>query len=193
MYPTMNELEEMQSQLALLKQKLNKEEIVNDQLLRDVTRQRVRRLNRNVWQEGICVVFVMTFGNFVFRQMGCSWWFIAGTTVMMLICFLATFIPHRRVKESEIMQGDLLTVAKQVRRLRKLYDDWMRIDIPMVSVWFIWFLVELYFQHTDSLFIFLFTAVGTLIGGVVGGSIGWHQHKKYVREMDEIITQIEGA
>ena len=187
----MDELQEMQAQMALLKQKLNNEEIVNDRLLREVTRQRVHRLNRNVWQEGMCVLLVITFGNYAFHQMGCSWWFIGATTVMMLGCFLARLIPHRRVKESEIMQGDLLTVAKQVRRLRQLYKDWVRISIPMVVVWFIWFLVEIYFQHTDSLFIFVFTAIGTAAGGTVGGIIGGRQHKKFIREMDEIIAQIE--
>lgn len=44
----MDELQEMQAQMALLKEKLNNEEIVNDQLLRDVTRLRVRRVNRNI-------------------------------------------------------------------------------------------------------------------------------------------------
>lgn len=191
MRTTMDELQEMQAQMALLKEKLNNEEIVNDQLLRDVTRLRVRRVNRNVWIETICVLFVITVDNGVFHQLGCSWWFIGGTTAMMLACLLATVIPHRRVKEHEIMQGDLLTVAKQVRRLRQAYDDWLKIGIPMALVWVIWLLVELYFQHTDNLPLFVCIAIGILGGGAVGGWIGGRQHKKYVREMDEIIRQIE--
>lgn len=191
MRTTMDELQKMQAQMALLKEKLNNEEIVNDQLLRDVTRLRVRRVNRNVWIETICVLFVIIVDNGVFHQLGCSWWFIGGTTAMMLACLLATVIPHRRVKESEIMQGDLLTVAKQVRRLRQAYNDWLKIGIPMALVWVIWLLVELYFQHTDNLPLFVCIAIGILGGGAVGGWIGGRQHKKYVREMDEIIRQIE--
>lgn len=71
-----------------------------------------------VWIEGICNLFVVTFGNYIFYGFGCSWWFIGGTTLMMLVCFWATLLPHRRVKEREIMQGDLLIVSKQVRQLR---------------------------------------------------------------------------
>ena len=67
----MDELQEMQAQMALLKQKLNNEEIINDRLLREVTRQRVRRLSRMVWIEGICALFVVTFGNYVFYGFGC--------------------------------------------------------------------------------------------------------------------------
>lgn len=189
----MDELQEMQAQMALLKQKINNEEIVNDRLLREVTRQRTRRLNRAVWIEGVCALFVVIFGNSVFWGLDCSWWFIGGTTVMMIVCFLATLLPFRRVKENEIMQGDLLTVAKQVRRLRQLYKNWIWIGLSMASVWFIWFLAELYIHHTDDLTFVICIAVGAIAGGIAGGIIGNRQNKQYIREMDEIITQIESA
>lgn len=177
--------------MALLKQKLNNEEIVNEQLLRDVTRQRVRRLNRAVWIEGISALFVAVFGNCVFYGLGCSWWFIGGTTLMMLVCFLATLLPFRRVKESEIIQGDLLTVSKQVRRLRQLYRNWIWIGFSMAAIWLMWFFAELYLHHTDDLVFVICIAVGAICGGAVGGIIGSLQNKKYIREMDEIIAQIE--
>ena len=102
----------MKEQLQVLKTKLNEQEIINDQLLRHVTQQRMRRINRNVWQQGFCCLFVVTFGNYVFRSMHCSWYFVAGTCLLMLVSFLATLLPHRWVSEEEIITGDLLTVAK---------------------------------------------------------------------------------
>ncbi len=187
----MDELQEMQAQMALLKQKLNNEEIINDRLLREVTRQRVQRLSRMVWIEGICALFVVTFGNYIFYGFGCSWWFIGGTTLMMLVCFLATLLPHRRVKEREIMQGDLLTVSKRVRQLRQFYKNWIRIGFSMVAIWLIWFFTELYLHHTDDLTFVISIAVGAIVGGAIGGIIGSLQNKKCIREMDEIIGQIE--
>ena len=80
----MDELVEMREQMNLLKSKLDKQEIVNDRLLREVTSQRVRRLNRNVWQEGIACLFVITFGSYSFLQLGCSWWFVGFTIAYML-------------------------------------------------------------------------------------------------------------
>ncbi len=186
----MNELEEMRQQMAVLKDKLEKETIVSDKLLREVTRQKVRRLNRNVWQQGIGAAFVLTFGNWVFYNIGCSWYFIAATSLMMIVCFFATLIPHRRVHQDEIMSGDLLHVAKQVRRLRKVYQDWIKIGIPMIIVWFSWWCWEIY-QNAGSLTLFVPMAGGGIIGGIVGGLIGWSMHKCYLREMDDIIKQIE--
>ncbi len=186
----MEELEVMRQQMAVLKDKLEKETIVSDKLLREVTRQKVRRLNRNVWQQGIAAVFVLTFGNWLFYQTGCSWWFIAGTSLMMVVCMIATIIPHSWVKQEDVMSGDLLQVAKQVRRLRKLYQDWIKIAIPMLVVWFAWWGWELY-TSVGNREIFISMCCGGLVGGIIGGGIGWWKHKRLLREMDEIINQIE--
>lgn len=184
------ELLEMREQLNLLKDKLDKETIVNDRLLREVTRQKVHRLNRNVWQEGFACLFVVTFGTWSFYNMHLSWWFIGATILMMIVCFLATLIPHSRIKMNEIMSGDLLTVAKQVRRLKHLYREWLRYGIPAVIVWMAWFAYEI-ICSCDNWKIGISMIVGGIIGGITGGAIGLHMHKKLLREMDELIEDIE--
>jgi len=186
----MEELEEMRAQLALLKTKLDSESIVNDRLMREVTRQRVRRLNRNVWQEGIACLFVVTVGNYVFHHLGCSIWFMVATTLMMTICFLATIIPHSRVKMDEIMSGDLLTVAKQVRRLKQTYQDWIKYGLILITLWLGWFAYEIYLITSD--WHLALPMIGAcFIGGCIGGIIGYTMHRRLVREMDEIIASIE--
>ena len=50
----MDALLEIKEQLQVLKTKLDEQEIINEQLLRHVTQQRLRRINRNVWQQGFC-------------------------------------------------------------------------------------------------------------------------------------------
>ena len=89
------------------------------------------------------------------------------------------------------MQGDLLTVSKRVRQLRQFYKNWIRIGFSMVAIWLIWFFTELYLHHTDDLTFVISIAVGAIVGGAIGGIIGSLQNKKCIREMDEIIGQIE--
>lgn len=184
------ELLEMREQLNLLKEKLDKEAIVNDHLLREITRQKVHRLNRNVWQEGFACLFVITFGTYVFCDMHLSWWFIGATILMMIACFLATLIPHRRIKMDEIMSGDLLTVARQIRRLKHIYREWIKIGIPIGILWVTWFSYEI-IQVCDNWHVGISMIIGGIIGGITGGAIGLHSHKKLVREMDELIEEIE--
>lgn len=185
----MDELEEMRVQLTQLKEQLNNQEIVSDKLLRSVTWQKVNRLNRNVWQEGLAVLFVITFGNYSFYKLGTSWWFMGATTLMMITCFLATFIPHNWIKKADVFSGDLLTVAGQVRKLRKFYKDWVKYGTCMIIPWAIWLAFEIYKASDDSIIAFS-TIIGMLIGGTVGGFIGYARNKKFVSEMDDIINQI---
>lgn len=187
----MDELVEMREQMNLLKSKLDKQEIVNDRLLREVTSQRVRRLNRNVWQEGVTCLFVITFGSYSFLQLGCSWWFVGFTIAYMLFCFLATIIPHNWIKQRDINNGDLLTVAKQVRRLKKLYHNWKRFGWPSVIPWLGWFFGEIYFAHAGNTLLTICIIASCAAGALIGGLIGWTRHKKFVSEMDEIIQSLE--
>lgn len=188
----MDELQDLKEQLSLLKSKLDKEAIVNDKLMREVTRQKVRRLNRNVWQEGLACLFVITFGNFSFYKMGLSWWFIGATTAMMIGCFLGTLIPHQRIRMEEIMNGNLLTVAHEVKHLKMIYNEWLKFGIPMVILWFGWFAYEVYTAMGEWK-LAMAMIVGGFVGGISGGLVGWKMHKKLIQEMDDIINDIESA
>ena len=185
----MDELQEMREQLAALKEKLNKQEVVNDHLIRSLLNQKMKVVNQRGWVSGIAALFVITFGNWMFHQMGLSNCFLMGTTIMMTICCAATWISHSWVKSDNIATGDLLTVAKQVRRLRKVYVDWKYIAIPMIAVWFAWFSIECYHVMQDYV-LTLVTLSGCLIGGLVGGVLGFRQNKKVVRELDDMLRQI---
>ena len=109
---------------------------------------------------------------------------------MMIICCAATWISHSWVKSDNIANGDLLTVAKQVRRLQKVYVNWKYIAVPMVVVWFSWFSLEFYHVMQD-LMMTLITLSGGLLGGIIGGTIGFMQNRKVVRELDNMLHQIE--
>ncbi len=185
----MDELQEMREQMAALKEKLNKQEVVNDRLIRDILSQKMQMVNRRGWMSGIAAIFVITFGNWMFNRMGLSVYFLVGTTIMMIICCAATWISHSWVKSDNIANGDLLTVAKQVRRLQKVYVNWKYIAVPMVVVWFSWFSLEFYHVMQD-LMMTLITLSGGLFGGIIGGTIGFMQNKKVVRELDNMLHQI---
>ena len=186
----MDELEQMRASMAQLKQMLDNQTIINDKLMRETMSNKVRRLNNNVWWNGLADLFVITFGNFAFHEMGLSIWFLLATTVMMIVCFLATIIPHSRVKQDDVLYGDLKQVAMNVKKLKQLYHDWLKIGLPMVSIWFIWLTIELYLQTADWK-IFLGLIIPMAIGGIAGGLIGNKMKKGVEDTCDQIIRQIE--
>jgi uncharacterized membrane protein len=186
----MDELQEMREQLAALKEKLNKQEVVNDRLIRDVLSQKMKVINKNGWISGICGLFVITFGNYLFYQMGLSTWFLLGTTVMMIFCAAVTWISHSWVNSNEIANGDLLRVVKQAQRLQRVYKNWKYIALPMILVWATWLGLEYAAEVKDTAMVISMMS-GGVIGGLVGGIIGFKQNKKVINELDEMIRHIE--
>ena len=186
----MDELQEMREQMAALKEKLNKQEVVNERLIRDVLSQKMKVINKNGWISGICGSFVITFGNFMFYQMGLSTYFLIGTTVMMLFCIATTWISHSWINSNEIVNGDLLRVAKQAQRLQRVYKNWKYIALPMILVWATWLGLEYAAEVKDTAMVISMMS-GVVIGGLVGGIIGFKQNKKVINELDEMIRHIE--
>ena len=186
----MDELQEMREQMAALKEKLNKQEVVNERLIRDVLSQKMKVINKNGWISGLCGLFVITFGNFVFYQMGLSTWFLIGTAAMMIFCVATTWISHSWINSNEIANGDLLQVAKQAQRLQRVYKNWKYIALPMILVWATWLGLEYAAEVKDTTMVIGMMS-GGVIGGLVGGIIGFRQNKKVINELDEMIRHIE--
>ena len=116
-----NELQEMKEQMALLKETLRQEQIVNDKLLREAMRGKVRSIHRRAWIVGACALYVCTFGIWSFHELGLSWWFIGATVVMMIYSVVKTIIMHRRLGVNRVMTDDLRTVAHAAKRLKEDY------------------------------------------------------------------------
>ena len=186
----MDELQEMREQLAALKEKLNKQEVVNDRLIRDVLIKKKKSVDKNIWFVGICGLITITIGNLAFSYWGVSSWFLIGTTILMLVCFLMTLIPHNWVKKADIQSGNLLVAAKQVRRLRKLYKDWEIIGIVLAVIWLAWLFIEFSAAIENKQILYLLIGA-SVVGGIIGGIIGLKVSRNIVHTLDEMIQEIE--
>ena len=184
-----SELETMRAQIALLKEKLDKETIVSEKLLRDTMRHKARNINANAWISVAASIFVIIWAMVYIPKEGFSWWFAGATVLMMLVCDFFTWKYHKDVN-AKTMSGDLLTVAKVMKRLRDNYKKWLKYSIAMISVWFVWLSIEFCIQLKDwRLAIVMIIAL--LIGLAIGGFIGLKMHNSVIRNAEEIISQIE--
>ena len=184
-----SELETMRAQIALLKDKLDKETIVSEKLLRDTMRHKARTINNNAWISVVASVFVIFWALTFLPSEGFSWWFTGATILMMLVCDFFTWKFHKDVND-KTMSGDLLSVAIVMKQLRDNYKKWLKYSIAMIAVWFVWFAIEYCIQLSDWR-VAVIMIVALLIGLAIGGFIGLKMHNAVIRNAEEIISQIE--
>ncbi len=183
------ELDAMRAQIALLKSKLEKETIVTDKLLRDAMKSKAHTINANAWISIACAIFVIFWAFTFLPANGFSWWLVGATVLMMLVSVLFTWKYHKNINQ-KTMNGDLVTVANIMKKLKKGYQRWLYHGFAMVGVWFVWMATEFCFILKDRNLI-LFMIAAMLIGLVVGGFIGIRMHKSVIHNADDIIRQIE--
>ena len=187
-----NEILEMREQLATLKKQLDTQEIINDRLIKEAMSSKLSSINRSaVWICVVCLIMI-PMGYLNFQRLGHSTAFCIATSMLFLICFVATFLSHYRLRKSDIRNGNLITTYTEVARMRKIYKSWHYWSIPMLIVWFAWFVYEIYqnIAHENIEMMLIICGSG-IFGGVIGGIIGLRIHKRTLRTADDLLHQIE--
>ena len=192
----MQELEEMRSALASLKNKLDKQEIVNDRLLRQSMKSKMSWIKRYLWISLCFIPIVAVCFLPMTIMLKLSWWLYGFTILFVAGCVIADWYVNH-MDSREFLTGNLTETAYKLRRMKTLR---MRNEIVSCSVlvlWIVWMAWEIYTKGqaapADSLERGM--SVGGLIGGgiglVIGGVIGLSIFFKMQRTNDEIIQQIE--
>ena len=187
-----NEILEMREQLATLKKQLDTQEIINDRLIKEAMSSKLSSINRSaVWICVVCLIMI-PLGYLNFQRLGHSTAFCIATSMLFLICFVAMFLSHYRLRKSDIRNGNLITTYTEVARMRKIYKSWHYWSIPMLIVWFAWLEYEIYIaQANEDITALLMISASGIFGGVIGGIIGLRIHKRTLRTADDLLHQIE--
>ena len=127
-----DELNEMREQLATLKKRLESQEIVNDRLIKETMTRKLSSINRRaVWPSIICAIYI-PLGFIFFHLMGLSLPFCCATSALFTISLIAMIVSHFRLRNSDILNGNLVATYKEVARMRKIYKNWRYWSIPML-------------------------------------------------------------
>lgn len=184
------ELDEMRQQMQTLKNKLEKQEIVNESIVRHSMKKSADSIARRYYILMAVALLMLPYGYWAFVMLsGFSKAFWIATCVMMLICAAATYYNSRNVSNVDMTRNNLVEVRKKMARAKKFDADWLFFGIPMIIVWLGWFVYEVYKQDNDVVSNPLLW--GGCVGGVIGAIVGFSIHFKTQRQYQEIINQIE--
>ena len=112
----MDELQEMREQLAALKEKLNKQEIVNERLMRDVLTKKQRKDIIASWALliflGSTLVLIWTLKLCV-PEIDVDWWQLGYLTIASVLVLVSVITPVFMIKMKDIRSGLLSDVANK--------------------------------------------------------------------------------
>jgi len=185
-------LNQLRADYAVLKERLEKQEIINERLLSSTFSSKVKDIHSIGWTSSICAVFVIAISPVAFHYnpvFNLSWAFTIGTDVMMFACLFFNWYFHHGVKAPQ-HGDDLLAFAGSVKLLRKRYQMWIRVGFGLIAVWLSWMLIELYFKLDTKEFCLML--IPLVSGVVIGGAIGLRMDRKLIGRCNEIIREIEG-
>ena len=186
-----HELEEMRSQIGILKEKLEKQNIVNEKHIRKSMKSNMSSINKTVTATIFLGVFALLYCTWFFWSQGCSLAFVISTAVMLAVCLGLTIIQRVNLGRMDFSKGNLIETAQNLSKIKAHYQDWHKIAIPMIVIWFGWMIYEMIgILGLESPMAIGFCC-GAAAGGIIGGVLGFRINRKIVRRTSAILEQIE--
>lgn len=187
-----HELEQMRTQIGMLKQKLEQQAIVNDTHIRNSMKSKISDLNRTILGTIFAGIFAVIFAPVTFYVQGCSLIFVIATAIMLAVCLGLTIVQKINLGSMmDLSQDNLVETARKLSKVRTHYKEWYKIAIPMILVWGGWMIYEMVqvlgIESPTAIGFYCGAGVGLLIGGIIGARI----NRKVVRQANEILAQIE--
>ena len=182
------ELDEMRQQMAILKDKLENQTIVNDRFIRRSIKRGVSTINKRYLVLGIIALAMIPYGYWAFVMIaGLSVALWLASCLMMLIVVGFMIYNSRDMRDNALMSGNLLDVKRKVTLAQKRDANWLWFGIPMALAWGAWAVYEMSQKMGDNEYIVPCCIVGVLVGALIGLKV----HFKTQSRFNEIIEQIE--
>ena len=155
------ELEAMRQQLNTLKKKLDKQQIVDDHIIRQSMRKTANSIKTRYTIIMAISLLMIPYTYVIFvERLGISLAFWIATAVFMLVCCGATYYNSLNVNIPNAMGRNLIEVSNRMARAKKL-------------------------ETAHYMF------YGIVCGGIFGSIAGFRMHNKTQEQYQEIIDAIE--
>ena len=175
-----SELNDLRRMNDLLQSKLDKQAIINKDLIERIIREKSGTLSK---ETTILIVFTILTLPFClgFRIATIA---ILGVSLLMSIYQQVTLIRKRKLDE------DILLYAEKMQKYRRQNHLWLAIMVPVLLLWIGYFVYD-NFSRSGDVHQAIALSIAGIVGGIIGAILGAVQFKRQQRMAKEIIEQIE--
>lgn len=180
------ELQELKEQFALLSRKLDKQALINDNMLKETMTRNVSVIEREYKSRFQVVLITVPVLTIVFLIMEFHWGFILLMDVVALTELLLDWQCYRALAPQRLMSLNMTNAAERVIRYRKLRSLTRRVIlIPniVLTVWAV--LIACHYSWNVPILTLC------LIVSVVAVEISIYQEKKVNKHLDSLLKHIE--
>ncbi len=195
-----NELEQMREQLQMLHNKLDKQEIISDKMVRNAVNAKMSWIKKYTYlQMFLLVPFCAVIWYAIKYAVNLSWYCYAFMVIMTIIDSAWDYrINIASLKADEVEKNSLKDTMQKLIDMKQMRKNSFAIMLPLVIVWFVWVGIEMW-QNLGDLSglddVLQAAAHGGFGGLIIGIPIGiyaaWRIYSKMQRTNDEAIAQIK--
>ncbi len=192
----MTELEQMREQMAAFKSRLDKQQIINEQLVRTSMGSKLSWIKKFVWGEIIVVPILLIIMALFHAGNGLSWWLYGFLAIGLIADATGDYIINR-IPKSQLLSGDLVETSKRLAEMKKQRTSWFVAGVIFLVIWLVWFCIEIAMRldcgctlpHHGTVVAIMIGAI--VVGALIGGVIAWLILRKMQRTNNQLIEQIE--
>ena len=184
------ELQELKSEFNDLKETLNKQRIVNKDLLEQIRKQKTSFIGKDLTKRMSMDIITIPMIIVICHAVGWPIWFAVAVSIWALIDLLAVLVGRKKFDTQKMLGDDVLTAAKTVKDYKRFYHLSMVIGaIPAVAL-VAYVLIRIYTQSASDenmLFptaIYIFTCVAGVLFSV-------KTYRKKMEACDSLIESLE--
>ena len=183
------ELEQMRQDYAALKERFDKQQIINEQLIQNAMKKDVRRLflSKKTVPIGIACAILGVILSYI---QGMAWWLTLSIIIFSVIFFPGVFWVYKGIREETIYNGDILSTTEALRQFKKRYI----VLVAGICLYFFVFVVgATIFMTSMNISAELMWRRGILIALLCVGTLAleYYSAKRLLNACDDIIERLK--
>ena len=184
------ELQELKSEYNDLKETLNKQRIVNKELLEQIRKQKTSFIGKDLTKRMSLDIITIPMIIVICHAVGWPIWFAVAVSIWALIDLIAVLVGRKKFDTRKMLDDDVLTAAKTVKEYKRFYHLSVVVGaIPAVAL-VAFVLVRIYAQSAPDDNMMLPTAI-YIFACLAGILLSIKTYRKKMEACDNLIDSLE--
>ena len=184
---TMDHMEELKQQFAILTDKLESQEINNERLLRTVMKTKMKSISKYYyWALFLGLPVIVLCFQSLYNEGQVSLLFYVSTVLIAALDIIVEMVINK-TGNNQWQEADLLTARQTLVQMKQRRKKVEIISIPLVMIWLSFLALELFRNSTNGLML----STLAVIGGLIGLGMGLLAYRDMQRTNDELIQEID--